>query len=173
MTTEIPRDDCGPEGCEISWLASPRLEDDADPQAFFRLATDAGWGDGLPLVPPTEARVREHVAASGRYPDDVLGDLPPRNGRCTVEKLAINTVMAGAPPEAMRLLCVAVETMIEPDLNLFALNATTCRSSGSTMSRPSSNAHACALCSSASPARGERPSAKRPERRVVIIRSCT
>ena len=70
--------DCGPEGCEIDWLVSPRVEVDADPVAFTRFATDSGWGDGLPLVPPTEALVRAFVQASNRFPDDHLGDLPPR-----------------------------------------------------------------------------------------------
>ena len=119
------RVDCGPEGCTIDWLASERIEVDDDPVAFQKLATDSGWGDGLPLVPPTEERVRAHMAASGRFPDELLGVLPPRNGRCTVEKLAINAVMAGAPPEAMPLLCAAIEAMAEPEFNLFALNTTT------------------------------------------------
>ena len=119
------RVDCGPEGCTIEWLASNRLEVDDDPAAFQKLATDAGWGDGLPLVPPTEDRVRSYVAASGRFPDEHLGDLPPRGGRATVEKLAINAVMAGAPAEAMPLLCAALEAMADPMLNLFALNTTT------------------------------------------------
>src|SRR3954468_7592009 len=52
------RDDCGPEGGAIDWLTSARLDVDADPVAFQQLATDAGWGDGLPLIPPTEERVR-------------------------------------------------------------------------------------------------------------------
>ncbi len=116
---------CGPSGCEIDWLASTRIETDDDPAAFARLATDAGWGDGLPLIPPTEARVRSFVAASGRFPDAMLGVLPPRDGRCTVEKLAINAVMAGAPAEAMPLLCAAVEACVDPDLDLFSLNTTT------------------------------------------------
>ena len=50
------RVDCGPEGCESDWLTSARLEVDDDLVAFQKLATDAGWGDGLPLVPPTEER---------------------------------------------------------------------------------------------------------------------
>ncbi|HEX5615682.1 MAG TPA: hypothetical protein VFZ83_11070 [Acidimicrobiia bacterium] len=119
------RVDCGPEGCTIDWLASVRIEVDDDPVAFTKLATDAGWGDGLPLVPPTEARVREHVAASGRFPDELVAELPPRNGRATVEKLAINAVMAGAPPEAMPLLITAIAAMAEHEFNLFALNTTT------------------------------------------------
>ena len=63
---------CGPSECQTDWLASARLEVDEDAVAFTKLATDAGWGDGLPLVPPTEERVRSHVAASGRYPDVLL-----------------------------------------------------------------------------------------------------
>ena len=119
------RVDCGPEGCELDWLTSARLDVDDDPAAFQKLATDAGWGDGLPLVPPTEERVREHLVASGRFPDECLAELPPRNGRCTVEKLAVNAVMAGALAEAMPLLCTAVDAMADPSFNLFALNTTT------------------------------------------------
>src|ERR1700736_6276114 len=119
------RVDCGPEGCEIDWLASPRVGVDDDPVAFQKFATDAGWGDGLPLIPPREASVREFVAASGRFPDELIAELPPRNGRCTVEKIAVNAVMAGAPAAAMRLLCAAVEAMVDPVFNLFALNTTT------------------------------------------------
>jgi hypothetical protein len=119
------RVDCGPDGCTIDWLASERIEVDDDPVAFTKLATDAGWGDGLPLVPPTEERVREWVAASGRFPDELVAEIPPRNGRATIEKIAINAVMAGAPPEAMPLLVAAVDAMADPEFNLFALNTTT------------------------------------------------
>jgi hypothetical protein len=79
----------------------------------------------LPLIPPREELVRGYVAASGRWPDDLLGELPPRRGRCTVEKLATNAVMAGAPVEAMPLLCAALEAMIDPSFDLFSLNTTT------------------------------------------------
>jgi len=119
------REDCGPEGCTIEWLVSERIEVDDDPVAFTKLATDAGWGDGLPLIPPTEERVRAWVAASGRFPEEVIAELPPRNGRATVEKIATNAVMAGAPAGAMPLLVAAVDAMSDPQFNLFALNTTT------------------------------------------------
>ena len=126
MPDSIGDRSCGPSGCEVTWLTSARLDvADDDVVAFTKLATDAGWGDGLPVIPPTEARVREWCAASGRFPDDLLAELPPRNGRCTVEKLAVNAVLAGAPSESMPLLCAAVEAMSDPDFNLFALNTTT------------------------------------------------
>lgn len=121
---EIDRS-CGPEGCKLDWLTSPRVEVDPDVVAFTRFATDAGWGDGLPLVPPTEERVREFVAASGRFPDEHLADLPPRDGRTTVEKVAINAVMAGAPPASMPLICAAIEAMAEKEFHLFGVNTTT------------------------------------------------
>ncbi|HEV3227569.1 MAG TPA: hypothetical protein VGZ52_12065 [Acidimicrobiales bacterium] len=117
---------CGPSGCEVTWLTSARLEvADDDPVAFTKLATDAGWGDGLPVFSPTEERVREWCSASKRFPEELLAELPPRNGRCTVEKVAINAVLAGAPANAMPLLCAAVEAMADPEFNLFALNTTT------------------------------------------------
>jgi len=51
--------------------------------------------------------VRAFVAASGRFPDEVIAEVPPRNGSATVEKVAINAVMAGAPSESMPLLMAA------------------------------------------------------------------
>jgi hypothetical protein len=117
---------CGPSGCQIDWLVSPRLEVDDDAVAFTKLATDAGWGDGLPLIPPTPDLVREYVAASGRFPDEVVAELPPRRGRCTVEKIAVNAAMAGAPAASMPLLVASIDAMADPEFNLFALNTTTC-----------------------------------------------
>ncbi len=119
------RVDCGPDGCTLDWLVSERVEVDDDPAEFLKLATDAGWGDGLPLIPPTEARVRAFVASSGHFPDEVIAEIPPRNGRATVEKIAINAVMAGAPADAMPLLVASVDAMSDPLFNLFALNTTT------------------------------------------------
>ena len=123
--SDVADEDCGPVGCTIESLVSARLEVDDDPVEFQKLATDAGWGDGLPLIPPTEQRVREYVEASGRRPAELLAELPPRGGRCTVEKVAVNAVMAGAPAAAMPLCVAAVEAMVDPDFNLFALNTTT------------------------------------------------
>jgi hypothetical protein len=84
-----------------------------------------GWDDGLPVVPPTEERVQTFIAASGRSADEVIGVLPPRGSACTVEKIAINAVMAGTVPTAMPLLLSAIEAMADPAFNLSALNATT------------------------------------------------
>src|ERR1700742_2263098 len=99
--------DCGPEGCAIDWLSSKRHEVDLDIAAFTGFSLKEGWGDGLPVVPPTETRVREFIAAGNRYPDEVVCVLPPMDAECTIEKVAINAVMAGAPPASMPLLMAA------------------------------------------------------------------
>ena len=117
--------DCGPDGCEIDWLASPRHEADLDIENFTAFAMEQGWGDGLPMVPPTETRVRTFLSLNNRYPDEVIAHLPPMRAECTVEKIVINAVMAGAPPESLPLLIAAVEAVAEPDFELYGVNATT------------------------------------------------
>ncbi len=106
-------------------LSAQRHEVEADPVAFTRTAMELGWGDGLPLVPPTVDRVERHIAASGLPADAVVAQLPPLNADCTVELVAINAVMAGAEPAAMPLIVTALQAMAEPDFELHAINATT------------------------------------------------
>jgi hypothetical protein len=84
-----------------------------------------GWSDGLPLVAPTRERVDAMLAFSDRAPDDELGSMPPRHGVVTFEILAINAVMAGCRPEYFPVVVTAVEAMLDPAFNLFAVQATT------------------------------------------------
>ncbi len=117
--------DCGPEGCEVDWLSSKQHETELDVVEFTRFAMAQGWGDGLPMVPPTLTRVREFLARGGLYPDEIVAVLPPVRAECTVEKIAINAVMAGAPPDSLRLICAAVEAIADPRFDIGGLNATT------------------------------------------------
>jgi hypothetical protein len=117
--------DCGPEGCEVDWLASRRHEAELDVESFTRFAMEMEWGDGLPLVPPTDARVRAFLAQNDRYPDEVIAHLPPMRAECTVEKIVINAVMAGAAPASLELLIAAVTAIADPDFELYGVNATT------------------------------------------------
>ena len=118
--------DCGPAGCDIDWLSSQRHETEVDDiAAFTRYGMQRKWGDGLPLVPPTESRVREFLSKNNRYADEVVCRLPPSNAECTVEKIAINAVMAGAPAESLPLIIAALEAMAASDFELFGLNTTT------------------------------------------------
>jgi hypothetical protein len=100
-----------------------RVED--DPSAFQQFAVERGWGDGLPLIPPTPQRVERYVAASNLPAAAVIGQLAPLNSDCTVELVAINAVLAGAPAAAMPLIVATIEAMADPDFELHALNATT------------------------------------------------
>ncbi len=116
---------CGPDGCEVDWLASKRHQVEVGIEEFSDHALVQGWGDGLPLIPPTEGRVRSFLAANDRYPDEVIAHLPPSRAECTVEKIVINAVMAGAPPESLELLIAMVAAVAEPDFELYGLNTTT------------------------------------------------
>lgn len=125
-TQEVNLRDCGPEGCELDWLSSQRHETEIDDaMEFTHFAMQQGWGDGLPLIPPTESRVRAFLSKNNRYPDEVICKLPPTDADCTVEKIAINAVMAGAPAESLPLIIAALEGLADPNFELFGLNATT------------------------------------------------
>ena len=92
---------------------------------FFDLYYEQGWTDGLPVLPPTEAAVAATLRYTDRAPGDVVGIIPPRNGAATVEKIAINAVMAGCRPEYLPVLVAAVEAMVQPEYNLYGRQTTT------------------------------------------------
>jgi hypothetical protein len=106
-------------------MTATLIELDTDPSAFLRVSLERGWGDGLPLIPPTPELVETFLAATDRDPEDVVAALQPSKAECTVEKIAINAAMAGAPAEAMPLLIAAIEAAAVPDFNVAAQNATT------------------------------------------------
>lgn len=106
-------------------LTSPTLEIDDDPDAFFALSLVEGFGDGAPLIPPTDARIEALLAATPLPPSHVIGKLPPRHGVATVELAAINSVMAGVEPDAFPLVIAALEALVRPELNAIALTTTT------------------------------------------------
>ena len=78
---------------------------------FNQLYLDNHWGDGLPLIAPTEQAVKRMLAGTKRAPDEVIGRVPYRNGIATVEKIAINAVMAGAKPEYLPVILTAMECL--------------------------------------------------------------
>lgn len=116
--------DCGPAGCEVDWLTSRRLDTEDSIEAFTDFSLEQGWGDGLPLIPPTDARVRMFLSENDRYPDEVIARMPD-SSECTVEKIVINAVMAGAPMDSLELIIAAIEGISEPDFELYGVNATT------------------------------------------------
>ncbi|MDP2951855.1 MAG: hypothetical protein Q8O76_00885 [Chloroflexota bacterium] len=94
-------------------------------EAVNRLFYGRGWTDGLPIVPPTEEAVAKMVEYLGREPQEVVVSVPPRWGEATVEKIAINAVMAGCLPEYLPVIIAAMEAMAEAPFNLYGVQATT------------------------------------------------
>ncbi|HET7343790.1 MAG TPA: UGSC family (seleno)protein [Methylomirabilota bacterium] len=84
------------------------------PDEINRFFYENGWGDGLPIVPPTEARVREFLRFTDRDADEELGVLLPDRRSATVRTVAINGVMAGCRPEYMPVLLALIEAMADP-----------------------------------------------------------
>jgi hypothetical protein len=89
------------------------------------LYLERGWTDGLPIVPPTEGLVEEFLRSTDRDRREVVAVLPPRQGEATVERLAINAVMAGCRPDYFPVLLAAVAAVADPAFNLDAVQATT------------------------------------------------
>jgi hypothetical protein len=73
----------------------------------------SGWTDGLPIVPPTEKAVAEMMTGTDLPPDHVVAKVIPRLGKATVEKIAVNAVMAGALPTHMPVLIAAVQALAD------------------------------------------------------------
>ncbi len=80
----------------------------ADHDDIYEFLFDQHVTDGLPVVPPTPERVERMLSATDRQPGDVIGKIPPNYGTATVEKIAINAVMAGASPEFLPVIIAAV-----------------------------------------------------------------
>jgi len=103
-------------------LTDPVTIDDT-PEAVLAAFCEREWCDGLPIVPPTEERVH---AMLGQAPGDrALGAMPPLWRQATLEKLAVNAVMAGCEPAHFPLIVAAVKAMLEPSFNLYGVQATT------------------------------------------------
>lgn len=88
---------------------------------YFR----SGWTDGLPVVPPTPERVSDFLDYVGRSPSEILGTEPTKGRVITVEKVAINAVMAGCLPEYFPVVLAGIEALVEPQFNLHAITVST------------------------------------------------
>ncbi len=83
-----------------------------------------GWTDGLPVIPPTIGKVEEMLRYTDRPREEVIGELDPLKGVATVEKIAVNAVMAGCRPEYLPVVLAAVEAIADPDFNLRGVQTT-------------------------------------------------
>jgi hypothetical protein len=92
---------------------------------FFGSVYEAGMTDGLPVIPPTPERVAAMIAGASLPAEHIVAELAPRNGIATIEKIAINAVMAGCLPSYFPVLIAAVEAIVQPQFNLLGIQTTT------------------------------------------------
>jgi hypothetical protein len=104
--------------------------DAPEPAALIEAYYDAGYTDGLPVVPPSEKSVAAMLAAAGLRGDQVLGEIPSRNTQVSAEKAAINAVMAGCRPEYFPVVVAAVRGLCRPE---FAYHGPASSTGGSAM----------------------------------------
>lgn len=101
------------------------VEADDDFDAVNALYLERGWGDGLPIVPPTAERVEQMLSYCDRPYHEPIAKVAPRYGEATPLRLAANAVMAGCRPEYFPLYMLAIEAMCEEPFNLYGIQATT------------------------------------------------
>ncbi len=92
---------------------------------LFEFMFDQGLTDGLPVIPPTPERVMQMLAGTRREAQEVLGIVPPNLAPVTVEKVAINAVMAGCKPEYLPVVIAAIEAITTEQFNMHGVLATT------------------------------------------------
>jgi hypothetical protein len=108
---------------EIDRAATFESGDDLD--EINRLYRERRWSDGLPIVPPTRERVERMLASTSRNRYDVVARIAPGYGAATVERIAINAVIAGCDSGYLPALIAACEAIAEPKFNLQGIQATT------------------------------------------------
>jgi len=106
------------------------LEQVTDPAAAIEAYYDAGWTDGLPVVPPSDASIASMLRGASLHGDEVVGEIHGRNAVVTAESLAINAVMAGCRPEYAPVIVAAVKSLCHPE---FAYHGPASSTGGSAM----------------------------------------
>ena len=108
---------------ETNFSSRPITLGDAEDE--FEAMYDRGWSDGFPLIPPTQERVLRMLSGTSRDPQEIIGICPPDLEPATVEKIAINAVMAGCKPEYLPTVLAAVECVLDHEFCMHGVLATT------------------------------------------------
>lgn len=121
-STRVPSDE-PTKGSEEKMLGRVQVEE--SPSEINDYFYDRGWTDGLPIIPPSEHLVVEMLKGGRPSREEVLGRLAPLNGTVTVEKVAINAVMAGCKPEYFPVVLAGVKAVLQPQFNVGSITTTT------------------------------------------------
>ena len=97
----------------------------AESEDIMEACFERGWSDGLPLVPPTPLRVTRMLSSTDRSADEIVGSVPPDNRPCTIEKIAINAVMAGCKPDYLQVVIAALKAALKDEFCMHGLLCTT------------------------------------------------
>jgi hypothetical protein len=111
--------------CRMDLLRSERVEISEEIEEINRFFYEKGWSDGLPIIPPTQERVLTLLQGTQRKAEEVIGLLPPKWAEATIEKVAINAVMAGCLPGYMPTIIAVIEAMAVGEFNLYGIQTTT------------------------------------------------
>ena len=104
---------------------SARIHQAADEASALEEFHRRGWTDGLPVVIPTAERVAAMILGGGLDPDIQLGEVGPAYAQATVEKVAINAVMAGCLPDHFPVVIAAVRAVCDEIFDLGVMQSTT------------------------------------------------
>lgn len=91
----------------------------------FEAMMSFGWSDGLPLVPPSEERVQRMLEGTSHDPAEIVCVMAPDLVECSIEKVAINAVMAGCKPEYLPVVLAGCEAVATDLFNIHGVAATT------------------------------------------------
>jgi hypothetical protein len=83
-----------------------------------------GWTDGFPIIPPEVGKVEQMVECTGLPRDHVVAELEPLRGLATIEKIAVNAIMAGCLPEHISILITLTAAIAAPEFNLRGVQTT-------------------------------------------------
>jgi len=110
LTTSLSEEEKSPKPMEVEKPSRIIFKGNLEEvnQFFYR----RGWGDGLPIIPPTEEAVAKMLTGTDLPPHHLVAELGPRTGKATVEKIAINAVMAGALPTYMPVLIAGIKALL-------------------------------------------------------------
>ena len=97
----------------------------AESEDIMEVCFERGWSDGLPLVPPTPLRVTRMLSSTDCSADEIVGSVPPDNRPCTIEKIAINAVMAGCKPDYLQVVIAALKAALKDEFCMHGLLCTT------------------------------------------------
>ncbi len=128
LTTPLTAEEAKPKAKQEETEASIKITADtyeAALERFNELFLDNHWGSGLPMIPPTPERVKWMLSGTSRSPKEVIGTVAPKNGIATIEKIAINAVMAGARPEYLPVIIAAMEAATDKRFDLFHMQNST------------------------------------------------